>query len=162
MNSQRQPEQLDLLQTTDLSNANEAVLVANTPSFLLDRLRRDMSVDHVSRTLETSEIIEFLRNCETAAPTRVHDIVQRYVYLVALAMKDPAEVWPILDEIDLSGLEWGEQIRSLMRAQAIPTNNVVLPPDAPALNRQPVRTEASNSLVSENVQRTPGGVIIFP
>jgi hypothetical protein len=155
----KQEKQLDLLDTIDLTKANEAVLVANTPSFLLDRLRKDAAVDYVSKSLKTPEILENLLFSVTR-PINVRDIVWGYINLVALGMKDPNEVWPELDKLDLSGLEWGNQIRAQMKAEAVPTSSIDVKPRFGAMV-SPAPAEAGNSSVSETLQPNPDGRTIF-
>jgi hypothetical protein len=105
------------------ASAQEAVLVANTPSFLLDRLRRDVAVQTVAANLTGKETVSALRGALDPAPQSVLGIVAAYVYLVALSYSDPqdVELWKEIDELDLSNLEWGDAIRRLISAESVPT-----------------------------------------
>lgn len=153
--------QFELLPAMDLKTANEAVLVANTPSFLFDRLRRDAAVDYVSKTLPASEILENLRFSVTE-PLNVQDVVLGYVYLVALTMKPSTEVWPVLERLDLSRLEWGSEIRALMKAEAIPTSHVVMATAGPELKLATAPSDAGTTSTSETLLSNPEGRTIFP
>jgi hypothetical protein len=105
------------------SSAKEAVLVANTPAFLLDRLRKDIAVQYVLDSMTPQEIVRSLQDALTHTATDASDLVPRYVYLVALSTIDPQdqELWNQILSLDLSQMEWGEAIRRLIRAEAIPT-----------------------------------------
>jgi hypothetical protein len=105
------------------SSAKEAVLVANTPSFLLDRLRKDTAVRFVLDKLRPSEIVVALRNGLANPPQDAVALVPLYVYLAALASTDPSEqeTWNEFRGLDLSRLEWGEAIRNIIFATAVPT-----------------------------------------
>jgi hypothetical protein len=105
------------------SSAKEAVLVANTPSFLLDRLRKDSGVRFVLDKMKPLEIVAALRDGLANPPLDAVSLVPIYVYLVALSSTDPddKETWNRFREIDLSRLEWGEAIRNIILASAVPT-----------------------------------------
>lgn len=107
-------------------SAKEAVLVANTPSFLLDRLRRDVAVQTILDNLTSAQIITSLRDVLARHPTEPAEIVPAYVYLVALSSADPQDenLWREISAIDLSGLEWGNTIRTLISAEAVPTTTL--------------------------------------
>lgn len=104
-------------------SAKEAVLVANTPAFLLDRLRKDVAVQYVLDSMTPSQIVQTLREALDRPVQDVSELVPRYVYLVALSATDPRnqEIWNEIGALDLSKLEWGETIRRLIRAEAVPT-----------------------------------------
>jgi hypothetical protein len=108
------------------ASANEAVLVANTPSFLLDRLRKDIAVQYVLDSMTPDEIMRALREALTRPVNDITEIVPRYVYLVALSTTDPQNqgIWKQIEALDLSQLEWGEPIRRLIRAEAVPTTTM--------------------------------------
>lgn len=104
-------------------SAKEAVLVANTPSFLLDRLRKDVAVQTVLDNMSSAEIVTALRE-GLARPSRgPEELVTAYVYLVALSSTDPKDevLWEEISSLDLSSLEWGNTIRALILAEAVPT-----------------------------------------
>jgi|SRR5579863_4965309 len=107
-------------------SAKEAVLVANTPSFLLDRLRKDIAVQYVLDSMTPPEIMRALHEALLRPITDVTELVPRYVYLVALSATDPYDqvIWNQIGSLDLSQLEWGEAIRRIIRAEAIPTTTM--------------------------------------
>ena len=104
-------------------SAKEAVLVANTPSFLLDRLRKDVAVHTVVDNMSGAEILAALRLALAKPAKDPSETVLAYVFLVALSSVDPndVELWKQISSVDLSGLEWGDVIRALISAEAIPT-----------------------------------------
>jgi hypothetical protein len=108
------------------SSAKEAVLVANTPTFLLDRLRKDVAVQYVLDSMTLPEIVKALNEAAKRPVTDAVELVPRYVYLVALSTTDPQnqEIWKQIAALDLSQLEWGEAIRNLIRVEAVPTTTL--------------------------------------
>jgi hypothetical protein len=108
------------------ASANEAVLIANTPAFLLDRLRKDVAVQYVLDSMTPPEIVGALREALARPAKEASDLVPRYVYLTALSTIDPQdqELWKQIASLDLSQLEWGEAMRRLIRAEAVPTTTL--------------------------------------
>jgi len=98
-------------------------LFANTPTFLLERLRKDTSVSYVASILSTEEIIDVIRELCSSPPKEPIDVVRAYVFLVSLALKDDVERFKgKLEAIDLSSLQWGSQIRAKIIGERIPTH----------------------------------------
>jgi hypothetical protein len=110
-------------------SAKEAVLVANTPTFLLERLRKDVAVQTVLDNMTGAEIVAALRDALARAPRGPAELVPAYVYLVALSSADPQdrELWKQISSLDLSGLEWGNTIRALISAEAVSTTALEFP-----------------------------------
>jgi hypothetical protein len=107
-------------------SAKETVLIANTPSFLLDRLRKDIAVQTVVDNMTGTEIIAALRNTLSHPPADVIEIVLAYIYLVALSSSDPQDfgLWREIAAVNLSRLEWGDAIRTLITIESIPTTTL--------------------------------------
>jgi hypothetical protein len=114
------------------SSAQEAVLYANTASYLLEKLRRDSAVQMLQNDERPDDLLELLKE---AGPARdALDVVRKYLLLVAVATSDWSERWKALSEIDLSDLEWAEAILGLVRAENIPTTTFdVIAGDQPAI-----------------------------
>jgi hypothetical protein len=107
--------------------AKEAVLVANTPAFLLERLRRDVSVQTVVSSTSSGEIMETLRTMLVQRITDPNQLVLAYVYLAAMAsVIDPTDLQTMnqFSSLDLSNLEWGGAIRALILSEAVPTSTL--------------------------------------
>lgn len=104
-------------------SAKEAVLVANTPGFLLNRLRRDTAVQTVIDTMSFDNIVMALRDSLSHAPSNALDLVPSYIYLTALSVANPTDINDLdkISSLDLSNLEWGNAMRSMILAEAIPT-----------------------------------------
>jgi len=144
----------NVLDGVDMRSANEAVLIANTPSYLFDALKKDVAVQTVAETLTAPEILSNLARILSIPPESPHDLVAQYVYLVALSIKDPKDVWPALDQIDMRNLEWGDQIRSAMKVEFIPTTQIDLPGGAVQIGQSPdvVGTSTSRSVTELSPQ----------
>jgi hypothetical protein len=96
-----------------------------------------------------TEIIAALRNTLSHPPADVIEIVLAYIYLVALSSSDPQDfgLWREIAAVNLSRLEWGDAIRTLITIESIPTTtlNFALCAQAASIDR------ASNRLTILNV-----------
>jgi hypothetical protein len=96
----------------ETSSAKEAVLSSNTPSFLLNRLRKDSSTSYVSGKLKTEEIINLLKERCATPPASPLDLLWIYVLLAALSRKDDLNQFKeSISSLDLSRIQWGDEIR---------------------------------------------------
>ncbi len=102
-------------------SVKEVVLYANTPSFLIDRLRRDDATSYLAQMLTTEETINFLHRIEH--PTDITELLWAYVLLASLFLRsDIAQFEGKLASLDLSQIQWGDDIRRSLLAEAIPTS----------------------------------------
>jgi hypothetical protein len=77
---------MKIIQGLDTSSARTAFVVANTPSFLLTRLRSDPAVAAARRHSE-QELLQALKRAVHKSPKTGDDYVLPYILLVALAGK---------------------------------------------------------------------------
>ena len=106
----------------DTQSAKETVLFANSPTYLLNRLRKDNSVSYVADTLQTDEIIARLAALCADRPKEPIDLVRTYVFLVALSLKDDLDDFRSkVSAIEMSQLQWGAWIRDKILSERIPT-----------------------------------------
>jgi hypothetical protein len=75
------------LRSADLSRAQSAFLVANSPLFLLRKLRDDPAVVMIAKYAVPTAILKQLRQSLSRPPRALHTAVAPYVYLVALSMQ---------------------------------------------------------------------------
>lgn len=75
------------LQQVELKQVSRAFAVANTPLFLLRKLREDEAVREISKDFSGDEILERLKELLQREPETLRDHVAPYAYLVALAQK---------------------------------------------------------------------------
>lgn len=70
----------------DLKEAEAAMAVANTPLFLLRKLRVDPSVHALPRKFEGNALLTALKDALQKEPQTLREMVAPYAYLVALSM----------------------------------------------------------------------------
>jgi hypothetical protein len=104
-------------------SAKEAVLFSNTASFLLSRLQKDSSVSYVSHELRTEEILEYLEWLCKMSPANPLYLLWCYVFLAALSPKDDLRGFKDrLNAIDLSHVQWGDEIRRVISEERTSSN----------------------------------------
>lgn len=112
---------MNSIESVDLTqSAKDAVLYANTPSYLLEKLKRDAAVRILSHKLAPSELFDLLSHAGPAS--NALEIVRKYVLLVALATSSLPDKWDVLSKLNLSDLEWGKLILRIAQAQEVPTH----------------------------------------
>ena len=112
------------------SSAKEAILYANTPTFLLDRLRKDASVRQLLDTHSPEEILGMLK--ESGRVQSPLELTRKYVLLVALLTSDWENRWKAAETVNVDDLEWGGIITNLAQAEDVPTTyEVVVSQDRP-------------------------------
>lgn len=73
------------LEQIDLTEAVEIFAVANTPNFLIRKLRDNPAVRLIHSTFKGNEILQALKTAVSQEPRTLLDSVRPYVYLVALS-----------------------------------------------------------------------------
>jgi hypothetical protein len=99
----------------NLASAKQTYAVANTPLFLIRKLREDSAVLEISSSFEGSAIIEALKEVLEHNPQTPEEYVRPYVYLVALAQK-PQNVF-LRQALSLAGHEkwdWYEYVAAVL------------------------------------------------
>lgn len=77
------------IEQVDLSRAAATYAVANTPLFLIRKLREDPAVSTIATEFPGDQTLTALKRAvEHYPPTDLCDYVRPYLYLVALSMKD--------------------------------------------------------------------------
>lgn len=71
----------------NLANATQMYAVANTPLFLIRKLREDSAVFEIAASFSGSVIVDELKAILEREPRTAEDFVRPYVYLGALAQK---------------------------------------------------------------------------
>lgn len=103
------------------TTAKEAVLYANTPSYLLERLRKDSGVRLLQTELKPACLGRHLYRATKVASAE--EMVWKYMLVVALATSDWPYKWKVFSRADLGDLEWGNLLWQLVKAEDIPTSS---------------------------------------
>jgi hypothetical protein len=108
-------------QLVETSSVKEAVLFANTPSFLMQRLRRDSATSYLAQALTMRESIDVLLTVQR--PHDVTELLWAYVLLASLFLRDDiSEFTEMIRNMDVSSIQWGDDIRTSLLAEMIPTS----------------------------------------
>lgn len=111
----------------NLSGASRAYAVANTPLFLLRKLREDTAVLEISQSFSADAIYSELRTAIIAVPHDIVTTVRPYVYLVALAMKKNEDYLRQVATLPgIANWDWLEYIRQVLLETSSPVSEQVL------------------------------------
>jgi len=98
----------------------EFFLVANTPQFLLRKLRDSSLVRAVSELYTADELAAFIRSERETFAER--DSIEVYILLVALALQNTDEAFDEIAKTELSFGQWSEAIRRILLEDFTSTN----------------------------------------
>jgi hypothetical protein len=135
----------------DLTQATPALAVANTPLFLLRKLRDDPAVQELGRRASNEELLDALRGSIQCEPTDLESAVRPYVYLVALFVK-PGPTFPSeIGGIEAPHLTWFRYLRDYLLKTGSPVQieRIVVPnqlraPRASIVDSSPVESRRIN------------------
>ncbi len=102
------------LSEIDLAAASLALAVANTPSFLIRKLKSDPAVKLISDSFSDDQILNELKTIATADPTRPLNAVRPYAYLTALWMKHRPDGLRAAAALNMSWWRWYSVIASFL------------------------------------------------
>jgi hypothetical protein len=103
-------------------NAASALLLANTPLFLLRKLQSDSAVAETARNLTDDGIMRALKMSAQQQPTGISEEVLPYVYLVALSLKGNRALLKQAADIDVPYAEWFKYIANYLVKSGTPTS----------------------------------------
>ena len=122
--------------------AKEAVFFANSPSYILNRLRKDSSASYVTRMLSTSQIIEAMQRLTITPLADIHQLVEFYVLLSSLALKDDTNRFKAqLHELKFGQIQWASEILDMILQELTPTSFSTLRIET----KQDIKSSASTS-----------------
>lgn len=99
-------------------NLTDVVVIANTPTFLFERFRRDSSVQALSEALTAPELACSVSELGANPNQSFMDKVCAYAYMVALSFKPPLEQRNALAQYPLPPLLWVRELAILAEASA--------------------------------------------
>jgi hypothetical protein len=70
------------------ANAEANFVVANTPNFLIRKMRDDPAALALSQSLNGQQILEIFKSCVSSEPTSMRELVIPYICLSALSRKE--------------------------------------------------------------------------
>jgi hypothetical protein len=141
----------------DVSQACESRLVANTPLFLIRKLRTDPVVQDIALRFASSEIVNALKVSLQADPRTFEDGVWPYVLVTALFLK--GDVLPLQEAAELTSpnLKWYKCIAAALLADSKPLNFVTIdvPQKISQLHSEP-QSAGTNVIVIPSARLTLG------
>ncbi len=132
----------------DLTNINmkslrEALILANTPSYLYKRLLENPSVHRLARTQSTNELLDIYRGAAAKADPSADDVALGYAALVAITLKDFREARAALDGLRNNDLHWADSIIEMFFQRPSSTSAITVKQAAPPTVGSAVATEVA-------------------
>ena len=104
-----------------LPQAESIFAVANTPNFLLRKLRADPAVQEIGRTFSGDDIMRELKAVISVKPTKLHDAARPYAYLVALSYNEDISYLKKATRITAKRFDWFQHIARVLVESHKPT-----------------------------------------
>lgn len=102
------------LNEIDLTAASFALAVANTPPFLIRKLKSDPAVKLINDSFSDDQILNELRALANADPAEPLNAVRPYAYLTALWMKPRPDALRVAAELNMNRWRWYSVIASFL------------------------------------------------
>lgn len=104
------------LNDIDLKRAEAAYAVANTPMFLIRKLRSDRTVQTIADRCSAADLYTALRSSLEKKPETLSDVVKPYAYAVALFQKGAISYLRKAKELRFEQFNWfGQVVESLLK-----------------------------------------------
>jgi hypothetical protein len=108
------------------SSAEMTFVVANTPLFLLRKLRSDPVVVEMSTSIPAAQIFKALQKSIRRKPKTIKDSVRPYVYLVALSLLRDQSYLRQAATLSAPHAEWFTYLAKILTKTNTPTSNVLI------------------------------------
>ena len=102
---------------SEFINLKNIFLVSNVPEYLYYHFRAAPSVQQFAKDIAVQEIIEGLNEkaieSSAAEAVDIDSIISQYLLVTALTFKDTKEAIDAFKKLDLSYLDWGEELKNI-------------------------------------------------
>ena len=106
---------------SDLSELIGYYLVSNTPNYLYKKFVSNNHIQWISTYYSLRELVDFYNQYNSLG---TEYIVEKYVSLFAIILNEFEEANQALNILDLSKLEWGQEIKNIFYFTRQPANFV--------------------------------------
>jgi hypothetical protein len=136
------------LRSVDLSSAQSAFMVANSPLFLLRKLRDDPTVATIARRSRGATILSQLRRSLSREPRALHTAVVPYVYLVALSMQPDIKYLREASALPAPHHAWYTYLSGVLLQSYKPTTVQMVTVPSKEAERSTINASSNNYTVS--------------
>lgn len=140
------------IEQVDLSEASASYAVANTPLFLIRKIREDSSAVYIANNFSGDQILSALRMALEHEPTDICDYVRPYVYLVALSMKDTDSYLRCAADLPMARKwDWYCYVSLALLQAYAPTTQIAVQVSTPVINATASTTSSDASVEYEKI-----------
>jgi hypothetical protein len=119
----------------DLSEAEMSLAVANSPLFLLRKLRTDPAIKRISDAVTSAQLVAYLRSILKRKPNTLRASVLPYACVVALAMRNSDTELQVAAKLDAPFAAWFKYIANVLIETGRSTSRLTLRPTAPRMSQ---------------------------
>jgi hypothetical protein len=146
---------MSALNEISFTEAEHTFAVANTPLYLIRKLRQDLTIYEISRSFSGDQILAELDSALRVKPASLADYVRPFVCLVALWHKPEDKYLKMSPQIpNATEGDWYNYVRRVLIETYSPTINLrVQAPPRAQLSRPSVHTDAPFTFHQVDVRR---------
>jgi hypothetical protein len=134
------------LTDSDIAGLTEIVLLANTPGYVLSRMRNHPVVKSLAVGYPSDCLIRSIEDIDQSPNLTVQQLTIAYACLVALTFTDRSQNFHEPHMISMDNIKWARRISKIWHSQFYPTTTQNAIQSIVATNRP--RTSATNSISS--------------
>ncbi len=97
----------------DYAVLNDIILFTNTPSYLFLNFRRNASIQTIRDKFLSKDLIKCFRYLVKKGLENSEEYTCAYSILVAMMLKEPAEVIDFFEKLDKYKIRWAKEFKSL-------------------------------------------------
>ncbi len=102
-----------------------SLTVANDAGFLFKKLMRDNDVVTLERNKTPEQLLDGFEKA-LKAPKDISDLLSAYAYLGAISLSNSPTAIAALDDLDVSGLQWGEELIARIKQRYAPSQRIYM------------------------------------
>ena len=140
-----------LIDQIDIKQLTNSYLFANTPMYLYRHFRRNISLKELAENNPTKRLVAEYKRRTAKKKRAVEDITIAYSILVAITFLEYQQALAAFDTINLSKLDWGNEIKDIYTSKTKITNIVRLSVEPQISHVKKTKSDSSTNTLSLNI-----------
>ena len=144
---------MGLIDQIDIQSLFDAYLFANTPLYLYRHFRRNASIKELAENNEIKSLVNEYNRRTAKKKKALEDVVVAYSILTALTFLEYQQALAAFDMIDLSKLDWGNEIKDIYTSKIRITDIIKLDIEPRISYTKKGKADSSTNTLSFNIHQ---------
>ena len=145
---------MKLIDQIDIKQLTNSYLFANTPMYLYRHFRRNISIKELAENNPPQKLASEYKELISKKLKSINDIVIAYSILIAVTFLEYQQALEVFDTIDVSKLDWGNDIKDIYTSRTKSTNIVELYLEPRISQAKKIKSDSSTSEFLLNIPQT--------